>query len=132
MTVSRQTCQIVFPPYEPRIETYLTQYRLHCQDDVLNQAIQWKDSTFLIILQLNFCMEMPHFEYSWLIGEEICLSRLDQFSFNIHPQLFLQEIAILFIYLLFIYWFNRLNRLWKWNAFHTIWQTFPFLLLYTH
>lgn len=49
-----------------------------------------------------FCMEMPHFECAWLIGEEICLSRLYQFSFNINPQLFLQEIAILFIYYLFI------------------------------
>lgn len=45
---------------------------------------------------------MPHFECSRLIGEEICLSRLYQFSFNIYPQLILQEIAILFIYYLFI------------------------------
>lgn len=49
-----------------------------------------------------FCMEIPHFECSWLIGEEICLSRSYQFSFNINAQLFLQEIAILFIYYLFI------------------------------
>lgn len=45
---------------------------------------------------------MPHFEYAWLIGEEICLSRCYQFSFNIYPKLFLQEIAILFIYYLFL------------------------------
>lgn len=45
---------------------------------------------------------MPHFEYAWIIGEEISLSRWYQFSFNIYPQLFLQEIAILFIYYLFL------------------------------
>jgi len=45
---------------------------------------------------------MPQIEFSWLIGEEICLSRLYQFSFNIYAQLFLQEIAILFIFYLFI------------------------------
>lgn len=47
------------------------------------------------------CMATLHFECAWLIGEEICLSRLYHFAFNIYPLLFLQEIAILFIYYLF-------------------------------
>lgn len=47
-------------------------------------------------------MEIPHFEYSSFIEEEICLSRWYRIYFNIYPQMFLQEIAILFIYYLFL------------------------------
>ena len=47
-------------------------------------------------------MEIPHFEYGSFIEEEICLSRWYQIYFNIYPQMFLQEIAILFIYYLFL------------------------------
>lgn len=64
-------------------------------------------------------MRMPHFECGWFIEEEICLSRCYRFSFNIkkvfyliYPQMFLQEIAILFIYYLFS-WFIKFNRLCK-------------------
>lgn len=46
-------------------------------------------------------MEIPHFEYGSFTEEEICLSRWYQIYFNIYPQMFLQEIAILFIYYLF-------------------------------
>lgn len=48
-----------------------------------------------------FYMEIPHFEYGSFSEEEICLSRWYQIYFNIYPQMFLQEIAILFIYYLF-------------------------------
>lgn len=86
--------------------THLTPNRRHGRDDasslgLFKKRLTW-DLKSLIIFATYFCMEMPHFEYGWLIGEEICLSRWYQFSFNIHPQLFLQEIAILFIYYLFL------------------------------
>lgn len=48
-----------------------------------------------------FYMEIPHFEYGSFIEEEICLSRWYQIYFNIYPQMFLQEIAVLFIFYLF-------------------------------
>lgn len=47
-------------------------------------------------------MEIPHFKYGSFIEEEICLSRCYQIYFNIYPQMFLQEIAILFIFYLFL------------------------------
>lgn len=46
-------------------------------------------------------MEIPHFEYGSFIEEEICLSRWYQVYFNIYLQMFLQEIAVLFIFYLF-------------------------------
>lgn len=75
-------------------------------------------------------MKMPHFEYGSLIGEEICLSRCYQFSFNIYPQMFLQEIAILFIYYLFLGLldlidFGNEKPFKPYDIFH-------FSLLYTH
>lgn len=73
---------------------------------------------------------MPQFECGWLIGEEICLSRLYQVSFNIYPQLFLQEIAVLFIYYLFIGLLDLID-LENEKPFFFMWQTleeFPFSL----
>lgn len=114
---------------------HLTLDRLHCQDDARHFKAT-DDSGFRIFnnFATYFCMEMPHFECGWLIGEEICLSRWYQFSFNIHPQLFLQEIAILFIYYLFIGLLD-LIEFENEKAFSyrmTAFSRFPSSLLYTH
>lgn len=72
---------------------------------------------------------MPHFECTRLIAEEICLSRLHQFSFNIYPQMFLQEIAILFIYYLFIGLLDLIDFENE-KLFISFNRTCPFSLLY--
>lgn len=112
MTVSRQTCVIVFLSlliFYTRMNRKLrvVSHQIDYAAKMMCRARRFKETADLGFKSLNnfatyFCMEMPHFEYGWLIGEEICLSRWYQFSFNIYPQLFLQEIAILFIYYLFL------------------------------
>lgn len=129
LIVSRQTCPMGFSAYPAFMRSKSGRLsHAGCADKTTIWARRFRETddfktfnnfeTYFLVWRC-LILNMAH-----LLKRKFACQDAITFSFNIYPQLFLQEIAILFIYYLFS-WFIRFNRLWKWKAFYTVWH-FPF------
>lgn len=96
-----QTSSLLVIVSAPSVSVQGDMLRPNVSEDVRQGEGEMADFKTFNKFETYFYMEIPHFEYGSFSEEEICLSRWYQIYFNIYPQMFLQEIAILFIYYLF-------------------------------